>query len=252
VLILSPDDIDLPGPAPTVTSERSAMPAGVPALWSFAELFRVAAALELDVNPNELESGLQPFPTEAGLMRRVFLADALENGAGYTTELGKPEVLERVFGRIFDEIAPSWEREAHSRACDVSCPDCLRSYENRRLHSVLDWRLALDLAELASGRELTLARWLGDSERLAKEFAAAFELEAFELPALWAAREPSTGRAAVFGHPLWRLDEAFFVDDQVDAIDAARGMPEVTAARAFDLYRLRRAPQEAFTWLVAS
>lgn len=250
VLILNLDRVDLPGPRPGLTPQRSKMPAGVPALWSFAQIFRLAAALELDISPTELEIGLQPFPTEDGLVRRIFVADQLENGAGYATELGRAAVLDRVFARIFDEIAPKFEVLPHAAECDASCPDCLRSYDNRRLHAFLDWRLALDVAEVAAGRPLATARWLSDSKRLVEQFAQAFGHEAIVLPGLMGALERTTGRMAVFGHPLWRLDEAYWVEEQLDALDAARAMGEVSEAAALDLYRLRRAPQEASAWLV--
>ncbi len=39
---------------------------------------------------------------------------------------------------------------AHAGACDTSCPDCLRSYgSNLAYHNLLDWRLAIDMANLA-------------------------------------------------------------------------------------------------------
>ena len=41
-----------------------------------------------------------------------------------------------------------------------SCPDCLRSWDNRRHHSGLDWRLALDMLDLAAGEPLAMQRWM--------------------------------------------------------------------------------------------
>jgi DEAD/DEAH box helicase domain-containing protein len=250
VLILNPDQVELPGPASVVTTESSAMPAGRSALWSFAELFRRAAALELDVDPRELEIGLQPFPLEQGLGRRIFLADQLENGAGYATQLGQPDVLDRVFGRIFAEVAPKFEAEIHARECDASCPDCLRSYDNRRLHSFLDWRLALDVADLAVGHSLTISRWLGRAEPNVHTFATAFNVVPLHLGELWGAVEESTGRVAIFGHPLWRRDEAYWVDEQVDAADLAIQNHGATEVAAFDLHVLGRAPQNVFAWMI--
>lgn len=250
VLILNPDQVDLPGPNPVITTDTSITPAGVSALWSFAELFRRAGALELDVDPRELEIGLQPFPLEQGLGRRLFVADQLENGAGYATQLGHPDVLGRVFERIFSEVAPKFERERHARECDASCPDCLRSYDNRRLHPFLDWRLALDVAELAAGRSLTADRWLTDAERGVGAFAAAFSVQPVHLGQLWGAKEETTGRVAVFGHPLWRRDEAYWVDDQVDSADLATQEHGADGVGAFDLHTLSRAPQNVFAWMI--
>ena len=41
--------------------------------------------------------------------------------------------------------------DKHHAACASSCLDCLRSYDNRRLHGALDWRLALDMLDLLAG-----------------------------------------------------------------------------------------------------
>jgi DEAD/DEAH box helicase domain-containing protein len=252
VLLLQLEPLDLPGPMPTLTTRRDRTPGGMSALWSFAEMLRRAGALELDVSPNELEIGIQPFPTDLGFSHRIFIADALENGAGYATQLGREEVMGRVLGRILEQIAPGLEGQRHL-SCDSSCPDCLRSYDNRRLHSLLDWRLGLDLAELSSGKPLTLGRWLGRAEEEARTFIAAFrpalpDLERVQLGPLWGVSSAARGRAVFFGHPLWRLDQAYFVDAQRAAVDAARRLG--VEARPIDLFTLRRTPQAAFQLLV--
>jgi DEAD/DEAH box helicase domain-containing protein len=252
VLLLKVEASDLPGPTGALTTSRRLTPAGFPALWSFAEVFRRAGALELDVSPLELEIGLQPYQTEDGFARRIFIADALENGAGYATQLGRPEVLRSVFERIFDVVAPQFEGRLHRDSCDSSCPDCLRSYDNRRIHALLDWRLSIDMAELAAGRPLQKDRWLVPAQAEVERFVKGFGqgLRAVEVGGLWAATSEQTGHTAFFGHPLWRLDEAFWVDEQIDAAEAI--VSDGREAGAFDLYSLARTPQDAFRWLVAS
>jgi DEAD/DEAH box helicase domain-containing protein len=250
VLILNLDRLDVPGPDGRISPDPRVMPTGISALWSFAELFRVGAALELDVSARELNIGLQPFPTDHGVSRRIFVADVLENGAGYSTHLGEPSVLDDVFGRISEQIAPKFEAERHAGECDISCPDCLRNYDNRRLHPFLDWRLALDVAELAVGTPLNVSRWLSRAEPLTKAFAEAFGLDVLEAGSLMAAQDARSGRIGFFGHPLWRLDEAFYTAEQARAHAAAK---KATSAdvRAFDLMTLARAPQNIFAWLVS-
>ena len=96
VLTLTLRSPEIPGPDGTIDTARDVLPMGLSALWSFAELLRIAAAAELDVNPNELQVGLQPWRTDADtITRRIFIADSLENGAGYARHLGSPEVLRR-------------------------------------------------------------------------------------------------------------------------------------------------------------
>src|SRR5207248_5659809 len=111
VLILNLDKLEVPGPDGRISPDARVMPAGTSALWSFAELFRIGAALELDVGSRELNIGLQPFPTEHGVSRRIFIADALENGAGYSTHLADTAVLDAVFGRIAPQIAPKYQAD---------------------------------------------------------------------------------------------------------------------------------------------
>ena len=84
---------------------RTVLPAGLPALYSFAELLKRGAHMELDIHPDELEVGLQAIRMAGVQTHRIFLADALENGAGYASEIGRPERLSLVLTRILGDIA---------------------------------------------------------------------------------------------------------------------------------------------------
>ena len=159
----------------------------------------------------------------------------------------------RVLERILSEMAESFERAVHSALCDSSCPDCLRSYDNRQLHSVLDWRLALDVADLAVGKPLSLARWVGRGRELTAAFVAGFRdalaIEAVEVAGLPAVLEAEGKRLAFFGHPLWRLDPRYYTEQQAEAEDSARAVFAAHEARAFDTYSLGREPYKVFAWL---
>ena len=139
----------------------------------------------------------------------------------------------------------------HASRCDSSCPDCLRSYENRSVHALLDWRLALDVAELAAAVPVDEGRWLGRGEELANAFAQAFNVEALQLGGLWGARDRHTGRVAIFGHPLWRTQEAYFTDLQATALLEAQ-MVGAHEVRAWDLHTLARRPDVVYAWLAAA
>lgn len=258
VLTLTLRSSEIPGPDGTIDTSPEAPPMGLSALWSFAELLRIAAAADLDVNPNELQVGLQPWRTEAGtITRRIFIADSLENGAGYARHLASPEVLRRVIEAVATDIGVNkLELERHKDACDSSCPDCLRSYDNRFIHPHLDWRLALDLAQLAKGDPLPSHRWLSRSQAMTGSFVAAFgEHTGFELIKagdLHSVLAPSTGRAALFGHPLWRSQPTHFVELQQKALSELRAKRDMKTIQFFDLATLQRHPARVFAWLQPS
>jgi hypothetical protein len=137
-------------------------PVGRAAWYSFAFLLRVAAAQQLDVDPQELEAGFrtwprpQPNPTAGGPTHapagQAFLCDRLENGAGYCTYLARPTEFDLLLAQTdpahAGSIAAHWLGE-HAGECDTSCNLCLRDYGNSPYHGLLDWRLALDMAALA-------------------------------------------------------------------------------------------------------
>src|SRR6185503_21362813 len=39
--------------------------------------------------------------------------------------------------------------KSHALECDTSCNHCLRDFQNLPYHSLLDWRLAIDMVQLA-------------------------------------------------------------------------------------------------------
>ena len=198
-LVLAFDRPELPIPGGFVPRDRDAMPGGMAALWSFAELLRRASASELDVDSRELQIGLQPRRGGRGQTARVFLADRLENGAGYAAFLARPESMLRVLRRMRDELGASFEAPEHAETCDAACPDCLRSYDNRQLHGWLDWRLALDLTDAALGQAPTFDRWKSLARKQTLAFVDGFRQEALpslrfeEFGTLPAIVEPASG-----------------------------------------------------------
>lgn len=139
---------------------------------------------------------------------------------------------------------------ATHRTCDSSCPDCLRSWDNRQLHGLLDWRLALDMAELAAGKPLTTSRWFMLAGPLAERFADAYK-EALDddvhvesaggLVTLRSGR-----RAVVLGHPLWRIDAAPTSQQGSACLELReRGVKPVLS----DVRRLRNRPESIYAEL---
>jgi len=236
----------LPIPGGVVATASSACPSGFAALTSFGDALRRGCQSELDIDPSELTVGLQPRKVGETRTASVYVADTLENGAGYAVELARGPRLEAVLRAILGSVADRWTAPDHL-SCDVSCPDCLRSWDNRRLHPLLDWRLALDVAELAAGRELTLNRWLADAPRLARNFVEAFGgalegavvVEDAELVALRAGT-----KAAVIGHPLWRREEQLWTPEQEAAAAVMRG--HGLKVSMIDVRQLRNQPESVY------
>ncbi|MDG1858902.1 MAG: DUF1998 domain-containing protein, partial [Emcibacteraceae bacterium] len=124
--------------------------AAIPALTSFLEVLKQAAATYLDVDPGEFRTGRQHYRTPVCNTQQIFMADTLENGAGYVSEIFDVEVMKKFLTERYREAEIEWNGSEHIE-CDKSCPDCLRTYSNRFNHGLLDWRLALDMMELFLG-----------------------------------------------------------------------------------------------------
>jgi len=239
-LIMELDGVDLH--AGVLATDRHLVPAGESAMWSFAEVIRRGCQSELDLQPDELQVGLQPKRLRDFATRRVFVADQLENGAGYAPELARSENMKAILGGILDNLATRYESPEHEQ-CTESCPDCLRSWDNRRLHSALDWRLALDVAALANGERLPLHRWLPRADGLAGQFTRAYP----EIPSrveqagdLIALVTEDNERAVVFGHPLWIQSEHYFNSAQAEAYDVLSSDLGVRTVSMSDVWLLER------------
>jgi len=188
-----------------------AQPSARAALASFAEFLKQAVAFQLDVSPDEFRLGRQELLVSGTRTEQVFLADALENGAGYSRMASDPDNLASWLSSHYARERARWEAPRHSRDCDRSCPDCLRNYGNRFTHGLLDWRLALDLAEVALGKDLTLDRWLrGRHDPVVTSFEAlakqvGLDIEIGEHAGLVTIARGEHG--LVLSHPLWHFED---------------------------------------------
>jgi hypothetical protein len=136
---------------------------GRAAWYSFAFWLRIAAGYRLDVDALELQAGFRSLPGADGQpIGQAFLCDQLENGAGYCRLLARPgefaELLQLSEPGAPDSIAQRWMAsiidpdgaQPHGSKCDTSCNLCLRDFGNLPYHGLLDWRLALDMAKIAT------------------------------------------------------------------------------------------------------
>jgi len=255
-LLLTIDRAVIPGPDRYIETRNDLLPAGISALYSFAEALRVSAADLLDIGPQEINAGLQSIrPTNDTTTSRVFLCDDLDNGAGYCTQLYSEDILEDLLlQRMYRHLLERWEAESHSASCDKSCPDCLRSYDNRHLHTMLDWRLAADVIEIAIAGEPDWNRWLSRADAVVNTFRNGWSsdqhrLELVEYGGLWGVFAPDSRRAALLSHPLWRTAQQYFTDTQNRSYQVLYQDLDPTDFRFFPIIEVNNRPQVLYTWL---
>lgn len=130
------------------------------AFVSWGNLLRKAVTNYLDIETTELTVDYfvkRDKKDEKSIRAGIFMVEQLENGAGYTSFLGNAdsEIQFEVFlkqllkkGSIYEKLT----EENHKETCDCSCYDCLRDYYNQKYHEMLDWRLGLDLAQIAANK----------------------------------------------------------------------------------------------------
>ena len=138
--------------------ERQRLTALRGAFVSWGNLLRKAVTNYLDIETTELTVDYfvkRDSQDDKAVRAGVFMVEQLENGAGYTSFLGNAdsEIQFEVFlkqllknGNIYEKLT----EQIHKETCDCSCYDCLRDYYNQKYHEMLDWRLGLDLAQIAA------------------------------------------------------------------------------------------------------
>ena len=131
---------------------------GRAAWYSLAFFLQTAAAAILDIDTTELDAGFRATKENDTTVGQAFLSDKLENGAGYCRWLGEPEHFQKLLEQALEQAKPNapeslaemWMKYSHNHECDTSCNTCLRDFYNLPYHGLLDWRLALDMARLAT------------------------------------------------------------------------------------------------------
>ena len=201
-------------------------PAGRSALYSLAFMLRRAAAVYMDIQDYEIKAGIrsEEDPALGSVIGQVFLCDTLENGAGYATYLGEPAICEQLLEMIVRNSPRQFHDRlvdgSHANACDTSCPDCLRSYSNLAYHNLLDWRLAIDMANLALDRNSVISLSSPLWARVANLAASTLE-----------AARPGFSRANFAGLPgLSNGSEAIIVTHPLWLTDRSGAGPEIAAA----------------------
>jgi hypothetical protein len=198
-IIQAPIGVDLDPYSPDRQHSRRLEVARKAAWFSLGFMLREAAKVVLDVQSRELRVGVRVRPINMRTEVEIFLADELENGAGYATHLGKPEVFTLVLDSLKALVSELGTRPAHAD-CETSCYECLRDYHNMPYHPALDWRLGRDMANLLRGGSLDASAWIEAERRRAQLFADAYGGQAREFGPLWGVAMDAC--ALLVTHPL--------------------------------------------------
>jgi ATP-dependent helicase YprA (DUF1998 family) len=215
------------------------------ALYSLGFLIREVAHRDLDIGLDELTVGYSVRRVDNYERTDIFVADSLENGAGFATKLGLPSdfaALLHACKKFTDEL----EAVEHE-ACDSSCPNCIRDYSNLIYHSILDWRLGRDLLDLLMLGGFSTQYWKSIETNLSSSFVSNFKLESIDLHKdVSAIHVKAAKRILIVRHPLEdfqsdgelgnsilteRLDEAYVAAQEIENVDS------IELISSFDLQR---------------
>jgi Lhr-like helicase len=215
------------------------------AWYSFGFFLRDMAASMLDIDRQELQVGLRPRRTVDGVEADIFLADRLENGAGYATYLGQPAVFAKLLQRCRDEQDRLVAHGAGGTVCDSACYDCLKDYSNMPYHGLLDWRLGMDMVRLAQGETISLTGyWQPIAQQLVQNFATAFEWTSHSFGPLDGLVRDDV--ALIIAHPLWHTHLNKTTPTLAEAIVAAENQRFTNTGsalwRVMNLFEVARRP----------
>ncbi len=116
---------------------------------SWGYLVRNSICQFLEIDNTELDLGFRMVKN----VPEIYIIEKLDNGAGYCNYLNGDRTMtvpNIAFvqpllsgGKFYTQLLDK------NHNCDSSCYECLRDYYNQTHHSLINWRLGLDLARLA-------------------------------------------------------------------------------------------------------
>lgn len=186
------------------------------AWYSLGFLMRTVAASHLDIQPQEFTAGIFTGLQEDAPTTFAFLADTLENGAGFSSHLGQPDVLPTFLSKVDTYLAEL--AGEHAVECTSSCYRCLRDYSNMAYHALLDWRLAKDLLDVLHGKQLIVDT--AQHQRAIQRWAAAYSMTSVDnvssACAIW--DKKADGRfGIILRHPLESAEQGLIPERLVEA-----------------------------------
>lgn len=146
-LCLSPLEIGPRG------EDRQSAACAKAAYYSGAFLLRKIAAINFDIDPDEIVlNSLRAIEHATGHVGEIVLSDNLPNGAGFVAEMHQnlQSLLEECTGsaKTSHKAFMDLVGQSHRTGCDTSCPSCLRQFRNMQYHGLLDWRSGVAMLRL--------------------------------------------------------------------------------------------------------
>jgi DEAD/DEAH box helicase domain-containing protein len=139
-----------------LSSEWSDSHAG---LRSFGELLRTHGVKVLGIDSRELKLEIK----NSAVGPTVYLADEIDNGAGFAFEIGETQTLRKVLQSMSRQVQ-RWELNHDD--CSNACGRCMISYETRLYEPLINWRLAAGILDIAESKSLKKERWKSVAEKL--------------------------------------------------------------------------------------
>ena len=218
------------------------------AWYSLAFLMRTVAAVQLDIQTLELAAGIHSGLRDGAPATYAFLADTLENGAGFSSHLGEPEAFEKLLEKV-DTYLAELALPGHSQTCTTSCYKCLRDYSNMAYHALLDWRLAGDLFAVLSSLPLPDQR--AEEAKKLEQWCRAYGGTQIEgLPAATAVVEGNTfGKIGVIvRHPLEASETTLIAERLADALAQLEDrVPDLDGTVFIDSFTIERDPSQVIS-----
>lgn len=180
------------------------------AFLSWGYLVRKAVSSYLDIDSSELNVGYYISPKTQ--KAEIFFVERLENGAGYCNYLSGRKYADTPQKAILAPLTEGGEiynqlvNTKHRTECTSSCYDCIRDYSNQQYHSILDWRLGLDIARLANDSnariDFTVDYW---KDYVDVTFTNILKRQGFEIKRIddTILATDIYGKQRCITHPLW-------------------------------------------------
>lgn len=219
---------------------------GRAALLLFGYILRRAMSVQLDIDEREINLGIRVMQDANGqVIGQIFISNALENGAGYSSVYGDAakaeELLRYILGQTTSKFHDPLVETPHINECRTSCPDCLRDFSNLVFHNILDWRLALDMTRLAldpnAQIDFAVSYWQGLDVTAGKAYCDVAGLTLTKFGAVVAGQDGS--HVELITHPLWDDNPNHFGPELAAAYALARagGATSVQFKSVFEILR---------------